>query len=87
MQFGGQEFNDGEKVLDFAKGKGFVGTVMSVGDVVGPDARESWKLFYEKTGAAEPTWNFKGKWLVSKTGEIIEAGSDVEGDIEKLLME
>ena len=53
MQFGGQEFNDGEKVLDFAKGKGFVGTVMSVGDVVGPDARESWKLFYEKTGAAE----------------------------------
>lgn len=87
MQFGAQEFTDGSKVLNFAESKGFSGTVMSVDDVIGANARPSWKLFYETTGAAEPTWNFKGKWLVSKSGEIKECSSDVEGDIIKLLEE
>ena len=59
MQFGGQEFPDPLKVVDFAKGRGFDGTVMDIADVAGSGARPSWKLFYKETGAPEPTWNFK----------------------------
>ena len=55
QQFGGQELATGSEVIAFAKGKDFEGTVLSIGDVVGPTASASWKMFYETTGAAEPT--------------------------------
>ena len=91
LQFGGQEFSDPSAVVDFAASKGFAPgpgkTIMSVGDVAGEAARDSWKLMYATTGAAEPTWNFKGKFLVSRTGEITVPGDDVEADIVRLLNE
>ena len=91
LQFGGQEFPDASDVLKFAANAGFdVGpgkTVMSVGDVVGPGARPAWKLMYEATGAEEPTWNFKGKFLGGRAGEIVVPGDDLEADIVKLLGE
>lgn len=76
-----------EKVLKFTEEKEFEGTVMSIGDVVGPSARPSWSFFYSQTGAPEPTWNFKGKFLVSRSGKVMATGSNVEQDIVDLLNE
>jgi glutathione peroxidase-family protein len=87
QQFGAQEYKTDEEVLSFATAKGFEGTVMSTGDVKGDSARESWRFFYQETDAQEPTWNFKGKFLVSKDGKVSVPGSDLEGDIQKLLNE
>jgi len=58
---------------------------MSIGDVKGSTARPSWKFFYEQTKVAEPTWNFKGKFLVSKTGAVTAVDSgNLESEINKL---
>ena len=86
-QFGGQELSEGGAVLEFAEGKGFEGTVMSIGDVVGPNARKAWSFFYEQTGAPEPGWNFKGKFLVGRDGGVKAASSNLEQDIVDLLDE
>ena len=91
QEFGGQEYKTAEEVVSFANAKGFPpspgGEVMSIGEIKGANARESWRFFYHETGATEPTWNFKGKFLVSKTGKVVVPGNDLEGDIRKLLEE
>ena len=61
------------------------GTLMNIGDVAGPNARPSWKFFYDQTGASEPTWNFKGKFLVDRNGKVSVPSSNVEADIVALL--
>ena len=86
-QFGGQELKSNAEVLAFTDKKEFGGTVMDIGDVTGPNARPSWKFFYENAeGAHEPTWNFKGKFLVSRSGKV-EVPTDLENDIQRLLGE
>ena len=40
----------------------------------------------EQTGASDPTWNFRGKFLVSKTGQV-SVPKDVEAEIEALMKE
>lgn len=59
---------------------------MGLGSVTGSGASEIWKYFYDSTGAPEPTWNFKSKFLVSKTG-VVSVAKDVEADIEALMKE
>ena len=49
QQFGNEEHADPAAVAAFAAQKGFVGTVMSIGDVKGPAARSAWRFFYEQT--------------------------------------
>ena len=85
-QFGGQELKSNSDVLAFTEKKEFGGTVMEIGDIVGEYARPSWKFFYDQTGAKEPTWNFKGKFLVSRDGKV-EVPNDLESDIQRLLGE
>jgi glutathione peroxidase-family protein len=58
---------------------------MNIGDVAGTNARPSWKFFYDQTGASEPTWNFKGKFLVDRNGKVSVPSSNVEADIVALL--
>jgi glutathione peroxidase len=87
QQFGGQEYKSDAEVQSFAANKGFEGTVMAIGDVKGPNASEAWKFFYQETGASEPTWNFKGKFLVSRKGVVSAPSNDLEGDIQRLLNE
>jgi hypothetical protein len=60
---------------------------MSVGDVVGPQRRPSWSYYLTATNSPEPTWNFKGQFLVSRTGRVSVPTSDLEGDIARLLDE
>mmetsp|Transcript_29101 Transcript_29101/g.70276 ORF Transcript_29101/g.70276 Transcript_29101/m.70276 type:complete len:87 (-) Transcript_29101:150-410(-) len=42
---------------------------MKLGKVNGPDASDIWKFMKSETGAPDPTWNFNGKFLISKDGK------------------
>eukprot|EP00977_Amphora_coffeiformis_P024022 scaffold14974_cov195-Amphora_coffeaeformis.AAC.29 len=70
----------------FANKKNFPGTVLALGKVTGDDASELWKYMKEQTGAADPTWNFNGKFLISKTGKV-SVPKNLEADIEALMNE
>lgn len=60
---------------------------MKLGRVTGPGASEIWKFFMKASRSREPTWNFDGKFLVSKTGVVTLPGGDVETEIAKLMAE
>lgn len=85
-EFGYQEFANDEAIMEFAKSKNFPGILMQLGKIKGETAPEVWKFFKDETGAADPTWNFRGKFLVSKTGEV-SVPEDLEADIERLINE
>ena len=86
QEFGHQEYGTDDEIQRFADSKNFPGTVLRLGRVTGNDAPELWKYMRERTGASDPTWNFKGKFLVSKTGQV-SIPKDVEADIEALMNE
>jgi len=83
-EFGWQEFDNDAAIAEFAKAKNFPGILMKLGKIKGETAPEVWKFFKDETGAADPGWNFKGKFLVSKTGEV-SVPTDLEADIERLV--
>lgn len=83
-EFGSQEFDSDERIQEFAAGKGFPGVLMKLGNVLGNDAPEIWKHMKQASGASDPTWNFNGKFLVSKSGEV-SVPKNVERDIEALM--
>mmetsp|Transcript_25964 Transcript_25964/g.38450 ORF Transcript_25964/g.38450 Transcript_25964/m.38450 type:complete len:96 (+) Transcript_25964:271-558(+) len=85
-EFGQQEFESDEQIREFANGKGFPGVLMKLGKVKGPTASGIWKFMKEETGAPDPTWNFNGKFLVSKSGTV-SIPKNVEADIEALMAE
>ena len=85
-EFGAQEYDDDAKIAQFAASQNFPGILMKLGKIKGKDAPEVWKFFKEQTGAKDPTWNFRGKFLVSKTGEV-SVPKNVEADIEALMSE
>jgi glutathione peroxidase len=87
-EFGRQEFDDDAKVAEFAKSKNFPGILMKIGKVTGSDAAEVWKYMKAESGAKDPTWNFKGKFLVSKTGLVsTTTPGTLESDIEAMMKE
>jgi len=87
QEFGSQEYKSDEEVQKFAKGKNFPGTLMKLGKILGDKAPDVWKFFKSETGAADPSWNFQGKFLVSKTGVVSVPKGDVETEIEALMKE
>ena len=84
-EFGAQEFATDEEIKAFAESKNFPGYLMKLGHVTGPGASEIWKFFMKATRSKEPVWNFDGKFLVSKTGEVSLPDGDVEAAISKLM--
>lgn len=87
-EFGSQEYKTDAEIAEFAKSKNFPGILVQLGKVTGSDASEVWKFFKAETGAKDPTWNFNGKFLVSKTGIVsTTAAGSVEDDIAKLMEE
>ena len=86
-EFGGQEYETDEEIKAFAESKNFPGYLMKLGHVTGPGASEIWKFFMKATKSKEPAWNFDGKFLVSKTGQVILPGGDLEAEIAKLVSE
>jgi len=85
-EFGQQEFDSDAQIHEFANGKGFPGVLMKLGKVKGPSAPEIWKFMKEETGASDPTWNFNGKFLVSKSGKV-SVPRNVKADIDALMLE
>jgi glutathione peroxidase len=85
-EYGWQEFDNDNDIAEFAKSKDFPGIMMKLGKIKGETAPEVWKFFKDETGAADPMWNFKGKFLVGKTGNVSVA-TDLEADIERLVKE
>jgi len=85
-EFGQQEYETDEEIAAFAAGKNFPGILMKLGHVTGPGASEVWVFFMRATNSRAPSWNFDGKFLVSKTGEI-KIPVDIEADIEAMMKE
>jgi len=85
-EFGWGETVNDEKIKKFWKSKNFSGIMMKSGKIKGDTAPEVWRFFKDETGASDPTWNFKGKFLVSKNGEV-SVPTDLEADIERLINE
>ena len=85
-EYGWQEFDNNDAIAEFAKSKNFPGIMMQLGKIKGETAPEVWKFFKDETGAPDPTWNFKGKFLVNKTGDV-SVPTDLEVDIESLVKE
>ena len=85
-EFGNQEFDSDAEIESFATKKNFPGTLLQLGKVKGDAAPAVWKYMKEQTGASDPTWNFRGKFLVSKTGQV-SVPKDVEAEIEALMKE
>ena len=86
-EFGAQEYGTDEEIKAFADQKNFPGVLMKLGNLLGPKAPEVWKFFLNETGARDPSWNFKAKFLVSKTGVVSVPKGDVEAEIAALMAE
>ena len=86
QEYGWQEFDNNDDIAEFAKSKNFPGIMMQLGKIKGETAPEVWKFFKDETGAPDPMWNFKGKFLVGKTGDV-SVPTDLEADIERLVKE
>lgn len=85
-EFGRQEYQTDAEIAEFAASKNFPGILMKLGKIKGEEAPDVWKFFKKETGASDPNWNFKGKFLVSKTGVVSTTSSgSVEKDIAKLM--
>jgi glutathione peroxidase len=68
-EFGAQEFQKDEDIQKFAEQHEFPGVLLKLGKVKGPEVPEVWQFFKMQTAAADPTWNFNGKFLVNKEGQ------------------
>jgi glutathione peroxidase-family protein len=86
-EFGNQEYSTDEEIQAFAESKNFPGILMKLGKIKGNAAPEVWKFMKTSTGAEDPTWNFRGKFLVSKTGVVSVPQGDVEAEIAALMEE
>lgn len=62
--------------------------MMKLGKIKGESAPEVWRFFKSESGAKDPTWNFRGKFLVSKSGVVsATTPGTVEDDIATLMEE
>lgn len=92
-QFGGQEFKTDAEIKAFVEKQGLGGKpnvhVLAKGDVTGPKMQTAWKFMKEATNAPDPGWNFEGKFVIGKTGDIkrVPRGGSVMGMIEEALAE
>ena len=86
-QFGQQEPGDGVAITNFARKQDFEGIILSKADVNGRLARPVFRFLKHAAGVASIGWNFDGKFLVSKTGEVFHVSDnrDIESMIKELL--
>ena len=87
-EFGGQELPTDDAIADFAHGRmnfpqpprGVLLQKKNLGD------REAWQAMQFESGAAPPTWNFGGSFLVSRDGKVSDAsGVDLSAALKELL--
>jgi glutathione peroxidase-family protein len=86
-QFGGQEPGTNQEVAEFCSIKGVEGAnVFEKGDVNGPKTRATYKFLKEKGIIGDISWNFAGKFVVDKEGNVLPVKSekDLEANIVAL---
>jgi len=86
-QFGQQEPGDGVAISNFARKNDFEGVILSKGDVNGSKTRPAFRFLKNAAGVSSIGWNFDGKFLIGKTGEVFHVtdNKDLEGMIKELL--
>mmetsp|Transcript_15543 Transcript_15543/g.38347 ORF Transcript_15543/g.38347 Transcript_15543/m.38347 type:complete len:105 (+) Transcript_15543:280-594(+) len=84
-EFGKQEFEKDEDIQKFVAEKGFPGVLLKLGKVKGPEAPEVWRYMKSITGAKNPMWNFKAKYLVSRDGTVSTPKGKLEDAIAALM--
>ena len=85
--FGGQEPGDADAIHGFARSKGFRGIIMKKGEVNGPDTRPSFKFLKAFGEKLRIDWNFDGKFIVDKRGNVHLPSEDLEDQIINYLSE
>lgn len=89
-EFGEQEFEDNAEILEFAESKGFrngvYGHLFALGNITGKTTRPLWQYLYAATETSAPTWNFKGKYLIDRSGKAHEV-KNLEAQIQTMLAE
>lgn len=84
-QFGNQEAKTSEEIIAFAAKHGPESLIVcDKQDVNGDNARPIYKYIKSVIPKFKPTWNFRGKFLVSKDGNI-QLTEDPVKDIPPLL--
>jgi len=84
-QFGGQEPGDSKAITKFAKAQGFEGVILSKADVNGPSTRIAFRYLKHATAKSYISWNFDGKFLIDRNGNVHTVNSDVQSQIRELL--
>ena len=89
-EFGKQEYEDNAEILAFATKSGFkdgeYGHLFALGNIKGKNARPLWRYLYASTNTGPPIWNFKGKYLVDRSG-VPHKVKDLEAQIQAMLEE
>ena len=84
-QFGGQEPGSNQEIAEFCAAKGVAGAnVFEKADVNGPKTRPTYKFLKEKgVIQGDVAWNFAGKFIVDKEGNVLPVKSEknLEADI------
>jgi glutathione peroxidase len=84
-QFGGQEPGSNQEIAEFCTLKGVEGAfVLDKADVNGPKTRPTYKFLKEKGVLGEQVaWNFAGKFVVDKQGNVspVKSEKTLEADI------
>lgn len=88
-QFGQQEPGDKVAISNFAAKNDFEGIILAKNDVNGANARAAFRYLKNASGVPNIAWNFDGKFLVSKKGNVfhVHDNKDLEGMIKELLSE
>lgn len=87
MQFGGQEFKTSAEIKKFTEEKGVKFLMMDTVDVNGPKASPVWNYLKGACDTCEGDvkWNFAAKFVVDKTGAVIERNKDNPAKSEELI--
>ena len=84
QDYGAQELKSDAEVEAFARSRGFEGVVFRTGPVM---SRPVFQHCIAASGAGPIAWNFKGLFLVSRSGAVRAPGEDLEADVRALLAE
>ena len=75
-QFGRQEPGDPHEIKNFARGNGYEGIIMKKGGVDGFETQETFRFLKHKTGKAQISWNFDGKFVIDHKGNAHAIGDE-----------
>jgi len=86
-QFGQQEPGDEVAISNYARKQDFEGIILAKGDVNGAKARTTFRYLKNASGVSSISWNFDGKFLVGKNGEVFHVtdNKDLEAMVKELL--